>query len=206
MMRRYAIPVLTFLFALSAGAASAQAAPHFVISATNATMSASGASIRFTLTSVDGYAGKLGVNCEAANPPAGARLPYCGGGPVSQITLAANGTATGVVGLTAGPVPLASAGGSNAPGRGSDAGWAMAGVVLLSLGFIRRRARWLSVLLLVAGTLAGLATLNACGGGPPTLTPGTYDYTLTAFDTSTNVTAATTVKVTVPPGIPANAM
>jgi len=204
-MHRHRFLVATLLFALAVSAASAHAAPSFTISATNTTMSASGASIPFTLTSINGYTGKFGINCQATNPPAGALLPYCGGGPAFQITLAANATAKGAVGLTAGPVPLAAASRSNPPGHGSDAGWAFTAAILFGLGLTRRKARWLSVLLLSIGTLAGLTALNACGGAP-TLTPGTYAYTLTAYDMNTNVTASTTVKVTVPSGIPAGGM
>ncbi len=206
-MRKHAISLLGLLFALGVSAASAQATPSFTISATNTTMTASGASIPFTLVSLNGYAGKLGVDCGATNPPAGARLPYCGGGPAFQIALAANATAKGSVGLSAGPAPLAPASRSNTPGHGSGAAWAFAGGILLfGLGFGRRKARWLSVLLLSIGALAELGALSACGGGQPTLTTGTYDYTLTAYDTTTNATASTTVKVTIPPGIPTSAM
>lgn len=204
-MRKYGIPVLAFFFALGPGAASGQAASSFTISGTNTTMSASGASIPFTLTSINGYAGKLGIRCQAANPPGGARLPYCGGGPAFQITLAANATYKGAVGLTPGPVPLAAASRLNLPGRGPDAGWAFVAALVLGLGFTRRKARWLSVLLLTVGPLAGLTAINACGGSP-TLTPGTYAYTLTAYDMNTNVTASTVVKVTVPSGIPVKGM
>jgi hypothetical protein len=209
-MRKYWLALLTaamFLpFGLGLSAASTEN-PNFTISATNTTMTASGASIPFTLTSLNGYTGKLSVSCVPDNPPAGARLPYCGGGPIIQLSLTANSSVKSTIGLTAGPVPLSSASRLNLPGHGREAAWAFAAVLLLGFGFRRKRARWLSMILLPVATLAGLMTLEACGGSQtPTLTPGTYAYTLTATDVSTNATASTSVNVTVPAGIPTNAM
>ena len=208
-MRRYIVPVLfslsLFTYAPVIGAAFAPAAPGFTIQATNTSMSASGSAIPFVLTSINGYTGSFGVDCMPANPPAGARLPYCGGGPAYRITLNANATAKGAIGLSAGPAPLAPAA-LNRSGHGAEVAWALASVPLIGSGFWRRKARWLSILLLSAGALAGLTGLDACAGGPPTLTPGTYAYTITAADASTNATASTTVNVTVPPGIPTTTM
>jgi MYXO-CTERM domain-containing protein len=185
-------------------AAPAPANPSFTISATNTTMSASGASIPFTVTSLNGYAGQLGFICGPTNPPAGARLPYCGGGPAFQITLTANSSVKSAIDLTAVAAPLSAASRLNFPGHGTEAAWAFAAVLLFGFGLRRRRARWLSILLLSAAALTGLMTLDACGGRPqPTLTPGTFAYTLTAWDTSTSATASTSVNVTVPAGIPA---
>jgi hypothetical protein len=61
----------------------------------------------------------------------------------------------------------------------------------------------------MAALLVVLTGLSACGG-PTTLTPGTYTYTLTATSLQeaspttplgSEVSASTTVVVTVPPGI-----
>jgi hypothetical protein len=208
-MRKYILPVLFSLslltFGPGIGTSSAQGAASFTISATNTAMSASSSSVPFTLTSLNGYTGMFGIGCTPTNPPAGARLPYCGGGPVVRITLNANATVKGTVGLSAGPVPLA-ASRLNLPNHGAGAAWAFAGALLTGFGFWRRKARWLSILLLSIGMLAGLTGLDGCAGGPPTLTPGTYAYAITATDVSTNATASTTVKVTVPPGIPTTNM
>jgi hypothetical protein len=83
--------------------------------------------------------------------------------------------------------------------------WSLAGAFLLGLGLIRRRAH-ATRLLLALCMLIAMTGLAACGG-PPTLTPGTYTYTLTAFTTDTttsSLSASTTVVVTVPPGIVTN--
>lgn len=205
-MLRYSPALLLSVMFLAGGPslnAAATPAPTFTLSAGNTTMTATGATIPFTLTSVNGYTGTFGINCAPANPPAGARLPYCGGGPAFNIALNANATAKGVIGLTAGPVPLAAAR-LNLPG--ARAAWAFAAVFLLGFGLRRRRARWLSILLLSVATFAGLTTLDACGSGRPTLTPGTYAYNVTAYDIKTNATAATTVNVTIPSGLPASGM
>jgi hypothetical protein len=73
-------------------------------------------------------------------------------------------------------------------------------VLLLGLGFRRRAARWLTLTLLAAGTLAGLAGITSCGGNSSNsvVTPGTYVYTFTARDMNTNVAMTTSVNVTVP--------
>ncbi len=207
-MQRHAIPVFlpTLLLALSP-ALSLAATPSFTISATNTTMSSNGSgSIPIALTSVDGYAGQVGIVCGQPSVPAGTLLPVCGGGPALALTVTADATVKGTIGLTTGPVPLA-ASRLHRPNRGGVTAWALAGVLLLGIGFHRRRTRWLPMLLLSVGLLAGFAGLGACAGsGPPTLTPGTYAYTVTATDMNTNATASTTVEVTVPPGIPANGM
>ncbi len=207
-MQRHAIPVFlpTLVLALSPTLNMA-ATPSFTISATNTTLSSNGSgSIPIALTSVDGYAGQIGIACTPPSVPAGTLLPYCGGGPAYQIKLTANATVDGSVGLTAGPVPLATTR-LNHPSRGAEAAWAFAGVLLLGFGFRRKRMRWLSMLLLSIGLLAGLAGIDACAGsGTPTLTPGTYAYTITATDVNTSASASTTVQVTVPSGIPINTM
>ena len=74
------------------------ATPSFTISATNVTMPSSGdGSIPFVLTSVDGYIGTVAVQCPEVNAPAGARIPYCGGGPAFAFDLTANEMSKGIL-------------------------------------------------------------------------------------------------------------
>lgn len=207
-MRKYLLSlVLPAMLLACAPSRSIAATPNFTISASSTTMSGSGSgAIPFALTSISGYTGKLSVSCAQPNVSAGTRLPYCGGGRAFEITLAANATVKSEVGLTATPVPLAPvASRLNLPGHGSRDAWAFAGVLLLGFGFRRRRIRWLSILLLSLVTLVGLSGLTACGG-TPTLTPGTYAFTVTATDMANSATVSTTANVTVPPGIPTTAM
>jgi hypothetical protein len=62
----------------------------------------------------------------------------------------------------------------------------------------RRAARWLTLILLAAGTLAGPGGISACGGDNNGATAGTYVYTITATDTNTSVSVNATFNVTVP--------
>ncbi|MGH9598474.1 MAG: hypothetical protein ACRD27_01310, partial [Terracidiphilus sp.] len=153
--RRILVLFGTFLAVIS-GATSVRAqaaAPSFTITASNATMPTSGdGSIAFTLTSVNGFAGSVAVGCGPANPPTGAILPQCnyaGGGVASPpYTLTANGTVTGSLNLVAyippcsGPCPVSL---PLRPEHGGAASLALAGVLLLGLGFRRRAARWLTL-------------------------------------------------------------
>lgn len=198
--------LLTFGSGMSVATAQATA-PSFTISAGNATMPVSGSgTIPFILTSHDGYAGTLNASCAPTSPPAGARLPYCGtGGPVAVVyNLSANATINETLNLSAVPVPLVD-GRLNRSSHGAEAAWAFVGVLLFGFSFRRRRARWITLPLLAAAMLAGFMGLDACGGGNggQTLTPGTYAYTITATDIHTQVSASTTINITVPPGIPA---
>ena len=202
MQRNKALTCLASLLTLALGSGSAQAltaTPSFTISAANFTMPSSGnGSIPFTLTSVNGYTGTVNVTGTLPNTPAGIRVPNLDlGGPVSPgFVLTANATVAGVIGITA-SAPAVSR--LNLPEHGGSAGWELAGVFILGVGLRRRKARWPMRLLLTAGMLIGLTGIGACGGSPVTLTPGTYPYTLTAYNNS--LTASTTVMMTVPPGI-----
>ncbi len=200
------------------GSGHAQSAtPGFTISASNATLPASGTgSIPFTLTSENGFAGDVVVSCGPANPPTGSILPQCnytGGGPAQPpYTLTASGRVTGSLNLVAfippcsNPCPVKL---FSPPRHRGAVNLALASALLLGLSFRRRPARWLTLVLCAAGILAALAGVNACGAGNThTLTPGTFAYTVSATQadatTSPMLVANTTVYVTVPAGISTN--
>jgi hypothetical protein len=185
--------------------------PGFTISASNATMPTSNAgAIPFTLTSVNGFAGMVSVGCGPANPPTGSILPQCNYTgdviPAPPYTLPANGTVTGSLNLVAyippcsNPCPVKLQPG---PRHRGAVYAALAAVLLLGICF-RRRARWPGLMLLFLGILAGVS----CGtGNHSTLTPGTFAYTVSAMEITTNTptqTVSTTVNVMVPAGIPTN--
>jgi hypothetical protein len=75
---------------------------------------------------------------------------------------------------------------------------ALAGALLLGFAFRLRAAPRLTLTLIAAGALAGLAGISACGGNSDAVTPGTYAYTISATDVSTAVSVTTSVNVVVP--------
>jgi hypothetical protein len=210
-MRSYRLLVLLGLFmALSSvfpGSRALAATPGFTLAATNVTMSSSGSAgsgaSSFTLTSVNGYTGTVGILCGAPTPPAGVKVPVCtGGGPAILIieTLAANQVVSGTIGFNnsvapCNPCPV------NLPRRpdhGLGQGVELAGALLFAFGFRRRAARWLTLAFFAVGALAVLAGISACGGNNNGATPGTYAYTITAMDITTDATVSTSINVTVP--------
>ncbi|MGA7155827.1 MAG: hypothetical protein WBY53_03205 [Acidobacteriaceae bacterium] len=183
--------------------------PTFTITAPNVTMPSSGAAtIAFTLTSVNAFAGQLAVGCTPPTVAANVRLPFIDlGGPVFSFFLTANSTTSGTITLLAikpAVLPVR----YNLPPRrrhSRSLTWSLAGALLLGLG-PRKKKAFAARLSLVLCLLLALTGFTACGGGP-TLTAGTYTYTLTADQL--NVPAlplveTTTLTVTIPPGIPTN--
>jgi hypothetical protein len=201
--QKFLVSIATFL-ALSICVFSTQvraAAPSFTISATNATMTSSGSNGRgsstYTLTSVNGYTGTVGINCYPTNEPTGAKIPYCGGSvpPVGH-TLTANATVTGSLPFFNVPVPEP----ASMPvrkSRATPATLALAGVLLLGLGFRGRASRWLFLVLVAGCAFAGLGLISGCGGSNGVVTPGTYSFTVKGVDTNSNVVTST-FNVTVP--------
>jgi len=107
-MQRYRLfAVLGFLFAFNlaySDAPALAATPAFTFTASNVTMSSTASSgvgsSSVTLTSVNGYTGTVGVNCNAPAPPTGTKVPICDfGGPAWQLIdpLTANQTVTGTI-------------------------------------------------------------------------------------------------------------
>ncbi len=205
--------VLIWLVAVPALASSIGAAPvptpapSFTISASNVAMPSTGTvSIPFTLTSVNGFAGLVGVTCAAPTEPMGVKAPFCNqGGPLMAYTLTADGTTTGSISIVAiqpNPVPLVSR--SRPAKRREGVGFTLAGLVVLGIGLRRNGGRQLSRIALAAGMMVALAGMGLVGcGGPPTLTPGAYVFSLNANSVSASpaLTASTTSTVTVPAGI-----
>jgi hypothetical protein len=205
MTRKIAVGCLVLFLGFASEHARA-AVPGFTLSASNVTMTnAAYTTIPFTLTSVDGFAGSIFVGCTPPNTAAGIKVPFCQNGPVAHTyTLPANGTATGEVDLYTYEDVVPGAVTQNRRDRSRGVRWALAGVVMLGLGMRRKRRLRSGCLLLAAGMLVGLTGISGCGSNRPTLTPGTYAYTLTATEQVSlppGPTSSITVQVTVPPGI-----
>jgi hypothetical protein len=180
-------------------------APSFTMTAGSVAMPLSGlVTIPITFTSVNGFNGMVYVQCVAPTVAAGVRAPFCqDGGPAMASTLTANGTATAgieIISVLPNVVPAVRA--SNFK-RDHGESWALAGVLMLGFGLRRRSRRFMRAMLAVAGIGVLAMGLSGCGG-PPTLTPGAYVFTLNANSTgdiNPSVTASTTATVTVPAGI-----
>jgi hypothetical protein len=174
------------------------ATPAFTISATNITMPSNGSvgSSPFVLVSVNGYEGRIRVDCAYSGDVMGAKVPSCGifVNPVSA--LAANKTAQGSLTL----IPF---GKTITYGAASVTGkWPASMPVFAAAivgGFLLRRIRkgargWLPLLMLGAIAVAGVST---CASGKSGRS-GMFPYTVTAVDMETNATVSAPFTVTVP--------
>jgi hypothetical protein len=173
------------------------ATPAFTITATNVTMPGGGlpGTSQFTLTSVNGYSGKLVVNSQFAGSDMNAKPPNCGIHAAPLFILNANSTVSGT--LTCYPygkvVPVVELHRPpSLPSRAPVLALAFAGWLVLRRRLRGTVARWLGVLLLVAISVAGL---GACGGNGQS---GSYPFTVTASDTVTQSSVSTSITVTVP--------
>lgn len=205
--RRLLFPFALFLAAIFAlCGVSAMAATPFAITATSFTWSSAGPNAsQYTVTGIQGD-GTIQIGCVYAGT-AMTKFPICGGGPLVQIPVTAGQTLTGLVGFKPWGTPIP-ASLQRTPHRSSYlpiAGLALAGVFMTGFGLRRGRWHWITMVVLAAGVLAGLAGISACGGvaNPFAMMPGTYPYTITAtWESSTpailGAQTSTTVNVTVP--------
>jgi hypothetical protein len=170
------------------------AAAPFAITATSVTMSPGSNPVsQFTVTGIP-MTGTLTIGCAFSGAASMAsKAPICPMTPPrAPYQVNAGGTVQGAIAFypPGGPIPAA------AP----VAGAALAGVLLLGLGF-RRRGR--TPLVLVALCVALLAGMTACGGSSNGMTPGTYPFTISASNESGSTTplgqlVSTTINITVP--------
>lgn len=176
------------------------ATPQFAVTAANVTMPLTGlGSSSYTVTAIPNT-GTLGVVCQYSGPATEAKIPTCTYGPIVATPVTAGQTVTGTVYFYpyGSAIPLA----RNRTASGT-AGVALAGAVLLGLA-IRRRARgWLALMVLAVGSLAGGLAISACTGAMDSMTPGTYQYTITAGNSpevtsNPTLAASTNITVTVP--------
>jgi len=180
-------------------------AQSFTLTASNVSISDQGSSTAgFTLTSVNGYTGQVGVVCIGPNSVLFPELvlPSCANTP-QYLTVPANGTVSGSLNFY--PPWLSEMSmnrqGSPRPGRKPNrqplAAVALASV--LGIGMRKRVNRWLAMIVVAAASLGAMTGLIGCiGHGGLAMTPGTYTYTVMATsDTLPLGSKSATISVTV---------
>jgi subtilase family serine protease len=159
-----------------------------------------------TVSTSNGYAGAVTLNCVIATMPSGAAdVPACTITPAAPITLgsgATSGTATATF-ITTPPIASLE--------RPHIGGWESAGGALLALmvffGIPAHRRNWRALVGLVVVAVA-LVSISACGssttttsgGGPnsnPGTTAGTYTYALSGTGTPAYTPPTATITLTV---------
>jgi hypothetical protein len=179
------------------------AAEPFTITATNVTMPASGnGSSQFSVTNIP-ITGTVNIATSYAGTDTGAKMPICADTPPVLYSVKAGGTLTGTIACYpyGAAIPASLHGEPHRSGHLPAAGLALAGALLVGFGFRRGASRGLALTLLAAATLACLEAISACGGNSNAMTPGAYQFTISA-DNEGTVTplgqlATTTITVTV---------
>ena len=208
--RMYLLYGSILAFNLSAFIASPLAcASEYAITAANVTMPSSGYGYgKFSVTGLF-TAGTVTIGCQYSGPTTEARIPqYCGTMSLSPFQVTAGETLTGEISFVPyGDVPPPTPGDQHSahhqPGHLSAVSLALAGVLLLGFGLRRKASRWLVLTVFAVSTLAGMTGISACAGNSSNgMTPGSYQYTVTAsYANDLNnviVPTSTTVYVTIP--------
>jgi len=188
--------------------ARALAVTPFAIEAANVTMPSSGlGSSQYTVSGIPA-AGSVTISCAYSGPTTVAKIPqFCGpvGAPTIPVPAGETTFSGDILFVPYGQVPPPGMGelrGAPLPLRHMPgAGLALAGALLLGFGLRRRASRWLTMVLLAAGTLVGVSGISGCLTGPP-MTPGTYQYTISAVyepspQTPLGVLTTTNINVTI---------
>ena len=175
--------------------------PPFAVAATNVTMPASGNGQTSVTVSGIPMTGTLGVSCTYSGPTTTARIPTCTYGPLFVVPVNAGDSWSETISFY--PWGVAVPAGMRKPARAPWAGLALGCLAAVGFGLRRRSSAWLATLLLGAVGLAGLAAITACSGGFNNMTPGSYQYTVTAANEASGSTplgqaTSTTITVIVP--------
>lgn len=205
MLNRRLLLLVGSLLAVSCGLSGAPslASTPYAITATNVTMPSSGNGIsQYTVSGIPG-SGTLTITCAYSGPVTVAKIPTCTYGPIVAYSVP-SGTYMGDVyfypyGVA---VPMGMYKAPHRSGSMPASGLVLAGALMLGFGARRRAMRWLALVLLAAGSLAGVAGISGCIAGN-VMTPGTYPYIISAVyapnpQAPSGELTTTTINVTVP--------
>jgi len=189
--------------------ARALAVTPFAITATDVTMPSSGlGSSEFTVSGIPG-AGTVTIGCAYSGPATVAKIPQvCGvvGSPTIPVPPSETTFSGTILFVPFGQTPPPGLGKLHGSpllsGHLPAACLAMAGALMLGFSFRRRARRWLAMVVFATVALVGLAGINGCVEGN-IMTPGTYQYTISAAWTSSSpailsLQTTTNINVTVP--------
>jgi hypothetical protein len=175
------------------------AATPFAITATNVTMASSGevttsssgdtsiamGASQFTVTGLQG-SGSVTISCQYSGAVTTAKIPQeCGiTGPGTLPVPTGETTLSGTVYFVPyGQVVPSLAEVGNAPRLFSPlpaTGLVLAGALMLGFGLRRRAQRWLAQVVIAVGALTAAVGFSGCSLGQISMTPGTYQYTISA--------------------------
>jgi hypothetical protein len=207
MQSRHMLVLFGALLAVICGfsGAGALASTPFAITSTNVTMPMTGG-LGFSYFTVSGIPGDgiMTLSCAYSGPTTVAKIPICPMTPPVAYTVTAGETLTGQIDFYpyGSAIPASQRGASRRSGYLPASSLALAGALMFGFGLRRRARRWLTLVLLAAGTLAGVGAISGCINPHP-MTPGTYQYTITANWSPSSVVpfvsqATTNIEVTVP--------
>jgi hypothetical protein len=206
MQSRRLLVLVGSLLAVSCGffVARAQSTMPFAITATNVTMPTNGGFgiSQYTDSGIPA-AGTLTISCAYSGPTTVAKIPTCTYGPILALPVPTGTQMGDVYFYPYGTIlPVGARGAPLPSGHLPAAALALAGALMLGFGFRRRARRWLALVLLAAGTLAGVGGISGCISHNP-MTPGTYQYTISAVyapspQTPLEEQVTTNIEVTVP--------
>lgn len=182
----------------SSQSAQAATAPGFSITATNVSLSGQGtATTQFTLTSVGGFTGQVGVICSGPDPNLFPDIifPDCSH-PTQQFVIPANGSVSGTMGFYP-PWQVETASTQrDKPSHPSRSlpllAGTFAGLGLLGLRVKSRRVA-MGIGVVCLGLLSG--AIGCMGHSGLQMTPGTYTYTLSGSGLGVSATKQFTVTV-----------
>lgn len=198
-MKFRSLLIASLLSAFCAGAPLVTHAQTFAIHAANVTMPSSGnGSSAYTVSQIP-MTGTLSVVCAYSGPTTQARIPNCSYGPLRVMSVTAGETVTGAITFFPYGVVVPARDRPGASKATQALEMALVVPLLLGLGCGRRIWRRLA-LVAVAGV--AVSWVSACGGSSNAMTPGTYQYTITADNEANPVTplgqgVSTTISVSV---------